>query len=282
MLRVIPLHLKGMESGGLLSSKCHVMETTNGYGYHRGYQETVQILVDQRNYHDTPQHLKDQLSLAVTRMKRGAAGMVYGRPPHLDAANLVNLAWNEISSQSLKNCFKKANIISSFRASNESNVVNETDKTVDKIVNMLRNTSILSKYEDSDICRDIEMCFNDDNDNSKFGKNTLIVEIEDAMNNALVIGESDVACEEINSENNLVEPSVEVDQGETIHNALQEVVNLEITVGEIKESPFVSSEHVYQAKSALFMLRRILQSGRSAIARERIENSRQMTLFDFM
>lgn len=44
-------------------------------------------------YHDNKQHLKDHLSLAVTRMKRGAAGMVYGRPPHLlDVANLVNLA----------------------------------------------------------------------------------------------------------------------------------------------------------------------------------------------
>ena len=68
----------------------------------------------------------------------------------------------------------------------------------------------------------------------------------------------------------------------SIYNASQEVVNLEITIGELKESPFVLSEHVYEPKSALFMLRCILQSSRLAIARERIENSRQMTLFNFM
>ena len=89
--------------------------------------------------------------------------------------------------------------------------MNETDETVDEIMNMLRNTSILGEYEDFDICRDIEMCFNDDNDNFEFCKNTLIEEIEDAMNNALVIGESEVAYEETDSENDHVEPSVEVD-----------------------------------------------------------------------
>ena len=71
--------------------------------------------------------------------------------------------------------------------------MNETDEIMDKIVNMLRNTSILGKYEDSDICWVIETCFNDDNDNSEFYKITLIEEIEDAMNNALVIAESEVA-----------------------------------------------------------------------------------------
>lgn len=59
------------------------------------------------------------------------------------------------------------------------------------------------------------------------------------MNNALVIGESEVAHEETDFENDLVEPYVEVDQRKIIHNALQEVVNLEITIGELKESPFM-------------------------------------------
>lgn len=148
--------------------------------------------------------------------------MVYGRPPHLlDVANLVNLAWNKISSQSLKNCFKKRDIISSFQVSNEGNVVDETetDEILDEIVNMLRNTLILGESEDFDICRDIEICFNDDNDNSKFGKNTLIEEIEDALSNALVIGESKVAFEDIDLENDLVKPSIDVDQREIFHDA---------------------------------------------------------------
>ena len=79
-----------------------------------------------------------------------------------------------------------------------------------------------------------------------------------------------------------VEPSIEVDQREIIHNGLQEVVNLKITIGELKEAPFVPSEHIYHAKSTLFTLRSILQIGQSAIAQERIKNNRQMTLFVFV
>ena len=53
-------------------------------------------------------------------------------------------------------------------------------------------------------------------------------------------------------------------------------------MGELKESPFVLYEHVYQAKLTLSTLCRILQSRWSAIAQKRIENSCQMTLFDFV
>jgi len=49
-------------------------------------------------------------------MKWGAAGMAQSRPLYLlDAANLVKIAWDEISLQGLKNCFKKTDIISFFR-----------------------------------------------------------------------------------------------------------------------------------------------------------------------
>lgn len=64
-------------------------------------------------YHDNLKHLKDQISLAVMRMKRSTVGMTYDKSSYLlDDANIVNERrcckhWNEISSQSLKNCLKK-------------------------------------------------------------------------------------------------------------------------------------------------------------------------------
>ncbi|KAL2611580.1 hypothetical protein R1flu_023272 [Riccia fluitans] len=80
-------------------------------------------------------------------MKRGAAGVAFGKPPHLlDAANLVNIAWNEMSAQSLQICFKKADIISSFRDIFE---INSND--LNKLVDLLQNCSILTETNDLDI-----------------------------------------------------------------------------------------------------------------------------------
>ncbi|KAL2631815.1 hypothetical protein R1flu_016501 [Riccia fluitans] len=56
------------------------------------------------SYHDVPEIVKEQLSAAASRMKRGVAGVAFGKPPHLlDAAYLVNIAWNEMSAQNLQN-----------------------------------------------------------------------------------------------------------------------------------------------------------------------------------
>jgi len=118
MFHVIQLHLKEIESMLFFSTECDVKETSNGHGIITAIKKHYKHLLINEiiAYHDTAQFLKDQLFLAVERMKQRAAGIVYGRPPHfLDAANLVKMTWNEISSQSLKNCFKKADIISSFR-----------------------------------------------------------------------------------------------------------------------------------------------------------------------
>jgi hypothetical protein len=63
---------------------------------------------------------------------------------------------------------------------------------------------------------------------------------------------------------------------------LENVINLEVDMNELQGSPFMSPDQIDQAKSALYALRRILQSISCAIARQQIENSRQMTLHDFM
>jgi len=171
-------------------------------------------------YHDTPQFLKDQLSLAVERVKWGAAGMAHGRPLHfLDAANLVKIAWNEISSQSLKNCFKKADIISSFRDLSVVEVIQKFDETIDEIVNLLQNTLLLHPSDDSEICREVETCFDDDNNDSEFFKSSLLEEIEDAMKTALVVGVSDDVLDDSEPKNDPSEVIVEADQREIIHGA---------------------------------------------------------------
>ena len=54
---------------------------------------------------------KQELAREVAANRNGSFGVKHGRPPHLmDAAELSVQAWDAISSESIKNCFVKANI----------------------------------------------------------------------------------------------------------------------------------------------------------------------------
>ncbi|CAK9271046.1 unnamed protein product [Sphagnum jensenii] len=213
-------------------------------------------------------------------MKRGAAGVAFGKPPHvLDAANLVNIAWNEISSQCLKNCFKKADILSSFRGMSE---VNSDSDDLDEIVELFQNCSILRNSDDLNIRDEVQQCIDDDNDQSDFCKNVLIEEIEEAMGQALVLDSHSDVDDSGFGPDEVITDSAAIDQREVIDCSLQDVIGLEVRLHQLEESTFLTSEQIHQAKSALFTLRRVLQSGHSAITREAMRNSRQLTLFDLM
>ncbi|KAL2636120.1 hypothetical protein R1flu_007599 [Riccia fluitans] len=127
----------------------------------------------------------------------------------------------------------------------------------------------------------MQKCLNDDNDQSDFRKSALIEEIQEAMENALVIN-SNPESQDVgdDSDDTLTVPAA-IDQREVIDTSLRNVIGLEIHLNQLQESAFLTSEQIYQAKSALFTLRHVLQSRCSAITSENIQNSRQITLFDF-
>src|SRR5262245_47377163 len=59
---------------------------------------------------------------AGLKPRRGAAGVKYGNPAHLlDAAEYIKAAWTSITEETIKNCFKKADINITF----EDSVVTE-------------------------------------------------------------------------------------------------------------------------------------------------------------
>lgn len=95
------------------------------------------LLKEMIAYHDNSQSLKYQLAIAALKLNRGAVGMFYGRSSHsLDAANFGNIAWNEISVESLKNCLKKTNIIFAL---NNVDLGNDNDEIVGEIAYLLSN-----------------------------------------------------------------------------------------------------------------------------------------------
>ena len=234
------------------------------------------LLKDIIAYHDNSPAIKDRLVTAALKLKRGAAGVAFGRPAHLlDAANFANIAWNEISADSLKNCFKKADIIPGF-----NNVVHtdcDVEDTVNDLTRLLSSCDLLGDCNDIDVRNEIEQCLYDDKDESQMYKDALLEDMDNILND--FASEPTVESEEDENESVHIAPAA--DQLDVIAQSLEDVMKLEIDLGGLVRSHYLSSEQINQAKGALFTLRRVLQNGRSAIARERIENSRQMTIFDF-
>ncbi|CEG42680.1 uncharacterized protein PHALS_12934 [Plasmopara halstedii] len=65
---------------------------------------------------DSKAHKKEQ----AARLARGSAGVVYGKPAHLlDAAQYVQRAWESVSALSIRNAFKKAEIMTLEDSGNE-------------------------------------------------------------------------------------------------------------------------------------------------------------------
>jgi hypothetical protein len=57
-------------------------------------------------YHDLPQEAKATMMQYASRMRRGTAGVNFGKPATLlDAARYAVQAWSDVSQQSLNNCF---------------------------------------------------------------------------------------------------------------------------------------------------------------------------------
>jgi DDE superfamily endonuclease len=64
------------------------------------------------SFYDLPEDLKQLKMLAGGNLRRGAAGVEFGNPAHLlDAANNIKLCWDAISPETIKNSFRKAEII---------------------------------------------------------------------------------------------------------------------------------------------------------------------------
>ncbi|XP_065658634.1 jerky protein homolog-like [Hydra vulgaris] len=67
-------------------------------------------LSDILSYYSLDVNTKECLKESSLLCKRGAAGVEYGKPAHLEAAKYVDLAWKSIQPSSLKNCFDKAEL----------------------------------------------------------------------------------------------------------------------------------------------------------------------------
>lgn len=95
------------------------------------------------------------------KLKRSVAGVAYGSTSHLlDVANFANTAYKDISIDSLKNCFKKANIIPGVGTGDNTDY---DDVTIVDIVEMLNKCKLLNGSSETNVKSEIEKYLNDEN-----------------------------------------------------------------------------------------------------------------------
>ena len=215
----------------------------------------------------------------------GERGLTFGNLAHLlDAAKLIVIAWNEIKPETLFNCYRKANIIPSFRI-NDVEVVEMEDQCLDDLVALLCNCSLLENAHNvEEIREEIMECVNADaNESEKLNQN-LLEEIDEVIAQASNTNEP-LAYDENDSDSEFVEMQdmhgCLKEEHVIIPEVLQNIVDTELMLNSIMTTTYLSSEKAKQVKSALSSARRIIQEANSAIVSKRIAKSRQMTLHDF-
>ena len=113
-------------------------------------------------YHDSLDYVKTCLEDIAKSMRRGSIGLAFGKSPHLlDAANLIVTAWNEIKQGIIFNCYRKADIIPSFRANDVDSEDGEMeDQCIDDLVALLCNCNLLENAHVEEIRDEIMECVN--------------------------------------------------------------------------------------------------------------------------
>lgn len=102
-------------------------------------------LRDVMDFYDQDEAQKEHKRAQAQRLPRGSAGAAFGNPAHLlDAANYVKRAWDAITSTTISNAWKKAEIIPTLVQddSEEEDAEELSDGLVDELLQCLSNVNI--------------------------------------------------------------------------------------------------------------------------------------------
>ena len=246
---------------------------------------TYHLIREVLTYHDSLENVKICLEDVAKRMRRCSVGLAFGMSTHLlDAANLIVIGWNEITQETLFNCYRKADIIPSFRI-NDVEVVEMEDQGLDDLVALLCNCSLLENAHNVEEIRDeIMECVNENANESKKLNQNLLEEIDEVIAQASNSNEP-LADDENDSDSKFIEMQdmhgcIKEDDV-IIPKVLQNIVDTELMVNSIMTTTYLSSEKANQVKLALSSARRIIRKANSATVSKCIAKSRQTTLHDF-
>lgn len=124
------------------------------------------------DFYQFDESIKVQKKTQATRLPRGAAGVAYGNPANLlDAAKYVKHAWDQISTDSIRHAFKKAEIILGM----EMGVENEEADFMDTILQQFDALNIAISKEELN-----QYVYADDDGNDLFSQ-ALLDDIESSF-----------------------------------------------------------------------------------------------------
>jgi len=132
-------------------------------------------LKDVIDYNDLDQVQKEHKHAQAQRLPRGAAGAAFGNPAHLlDAANYVQHAWNDVTSTTISNAWRKAEIIEKLEQVEEEDAGELDDVTFDEILQQLTSFNITEE--------EMNEFLNSDNENSLVYNESIMEDVNDLIN----------------------------------------------------------------------------------------------------
>ena len=152
------------------------------------------------DFQDQDKTQKEHKCAQAQRLLKGAAGAAFGNPAYLlDAANYIKLAWDAITSTTIRNAWKKAEIIPAFEEDDggeEEEAEELDDGMFDEILQGLSNMNVTDQ--------EINEFLNCDSANSLEYIDSIMEDVQDIINNP-TIESSD--CENENDETEAAQSS---------------------------------------------------------------------------
>lgn len=149
-------------------------------------------------FHELPTDVKQLRTSSVPNMRSGTAGLDYGKPAHLlDAAKLARQSWDNVTSETIKHCFDKAEIINQCKS--ESTTISESQKEVtdskelkdfeDSLVRDMLNLKLIPLNHVDQFKHELNEMVHLDDENSQFYQQAIIEEV------TLIIQKEDTSLE---------------------------------------------------------------------------------------
>lgn len=228
-------------------------------------------------FHDLPTESKQQRADRAQRMRRGSAGVFYGKPATLlDAAKFSKEAWDAITPNTLMACFRKAEIIVSLDGADA--VV--PDEGIDELYALLQNCSIRNELELSTIEEDIDYVLNADNEDAEDWNECILEEADEIVRSAdhgLIVHS---VVESVESDDDAEDENEQVEQVETL-SVPSIISHVDAAINGLQNlgnNTSIPEKELLNSLESLSISQRKLQALNSAIVRAKNENSQQMTI----
>ena len=229
-------------------------------------------------FHDLPPIVKEERKEEASRLRRGAAGVFYGRHPTLlDAATYCKEAWKQISETTIANCFRKADIIQ------ELDVQDDPDQDDgNELALLLKNCTLFEDIDKQTIANEIEAVLKMDEDDSEEMQQARLEDIEEILDNpGLQLNDESISENSQSDDDDLVSYD-DLDSYDGSDFNIDTLLSAAHALNkELRKYNGNLKKDFDECSDSIRDLEHKLQHFNFAILRENQEKSKQMSILDF-